>query len=186
MRKQIKKTTITAVLLFVGLMAYANTGDDTSKPEPLPIESTVIVLEPVETTTITVPVTTTSTTTTTEVPLMSDPADYIDEQRMLHGRCGEWHDLALSVGWQESEWATLSNVIYRESRCTPDACSKSTSGLKCRDAGLTQINQIHTSWLLDMGWTHPEDMFNPTNNLLFALRLWETSGWKPWKATSGT
>jgi hypothetical protein len=178
MRKQIKKTTITAVVLFVGLIAYANTGGDTSKPEPLPIESTVIVLEPVETTTTTVPVTTTSTTTTTEVPLVSDPADYIDEQRMLHGRCGEWHDLALSVGWQESEWETLSKVMYRESRCTPDAFNGA-------DAGLLQINKIHTSWLSDMGWTHPEDMFDPTNNLLFGFRLWETSGWRPWKATSG-
>jgi len=182
MRKQIKKTTIAAVLLFVGLIAYANTGGDPAEPSPVPLETTLVLLQPVEaTTTVPIATTTTSTTTsttTTEVPLMSDPLDYIDEQRMLHGRCGEWHDMALEVGWQESEWATLSNVIYRESRCTIDAWNGS-------DAGLTQINKIHTSWLSDMGWTHPEDMFNPRNNLLFAYRLWETSGWRPWKATSG-
>ena len=180
MTKQIKKTTITALVLFVGLIAVANTKGDTSKPAPAIIETTPVVLQPVETVT-TVPITTTSTsttTTTTEVPLVSDPLDYIDEQRMLHGRCGEWHDMALEVGWQETEWATLSNVIYRESRCTVDAWNGA-------DAGLTQINKIHSAWLSDMGWTHPEDMFNPRNNLLFAFRLWETSGWRPWKATSG-
>ncbi len=38
-------------------------------------------------------------------------------QRGLYGRCGEWHDLAISVGWPETEWSTLSYVLYRESRC---------------------------------------------------------------------
>jgi hypothetical protein len=53
------------------------------------------------------------------------------------------------------------------------------------DAGLTQVNQIHKKWLAEMGWNHPNDMFDPEKNLTFALRLWETSGWKPWKASSG-
>lgn len=106
--------------------------------------------------------------------------DYIDEQRMLHGQCGEWHDLAISVGWTESEWSTLSRIIYRESRCTPDACSKSTSGLRCRDAGLVQANQVHTKWLNELGWTFPDSMFDPETNLRFAKMLHDSSGWSPW------
>ena len=179
MMKQIKAMVITAGVAFVGLITFANSNETTTSTTTvaLPMTPTTlrVALQPVISTTTS---TTTSTSTTTEVPLVSDPLDYIDEQRMLHGRCGEWHDLAIEVGWQESEWEILSNVIYRESRCTPDAWNGS-------DAGLTQINKIHTAWLADMGWSHPEDMFDAKANLLFALRLWETSGWRPWKATSG-
>ena len=153
----------------------------TSAPAPTTtvITTTTVSVSPVIVETIPSEVVVEPTTsTTTEVPLTSDPLDYIDEQRQLHGRCGEWHDLALTVGWPASEWPRLGHVLYRESRCTPSAWNGS-------DAGLTQINKIHTAWLADMGWTHPEDMFDAKANLLFALRLWETSGWRPWKATSG-
>jgi len=92
----------------------------------------------------------------------------------MYGKCGEWHDLAIKVGWHEEEWSFLREVIWRESRCQIDAWNGN-------DAGLTQINQIHTKWLADMGWSHPDDMFDPEKNLTFALRLWETSGWKPWR-----
>ena len=69
--------------------------------------------------------------------------DYIDEQRMLHGQCGEWHDLAISVGWSESDWPILSRIMYRESRCQPDAWNGS-------DAGLVQCNRIHTKRLMKL------------------------------------
>jgi hypothetical protein len=105
----------------------------------------------------------------------------IETARTLYGRCGEWHDLAISVGWTEEEWPTLSRIIYRESRCIPEACSKSDSGLKCRDAGLVQVNQIHREWLSSMGYNFPDDLFDPAINLTFARRLFETSGWKPWR-----
>jgi hypothetical protein len=163
----------------------SNTDSEASKAQTTSVTPTVIQ-EVVETTTTTVQIeasTTTSsapttTTTTTEVPLVSDPLDYIDEQRALHGQCGEWYETAKSVGWTDAEWETLSKVMYRESRCTADAWNG-------HDAGLVQINQIHTEWMGMMGFNFPDGMFNPTNNLYFARRLWETSGWKPWKATSG-
>lgn len=101
--------------------------------------------------------------------------------RATYGRCGEWHDLAISVGWTEEDWPTLSRIIYRESRCIPEACSQSDSGLKCRDAGLVQVNQIHREWLAGMGYSFPDDLFDPAINLTFARRLYETSGWKPWR-----
>lgn len=97
----------------------------------------------------------------------------VADARAKYGPCGEWHDLALSVGWPESEWPRLGYVLYRESRCIPSVWNGA-------DAGLSQINQVHRQWLSDMGWSHPDDMFDPVKNLTFAYRLWTTSGWKPW------
>ena len=82
--------------------------------------------------------------------------------------------MALSLGWPEEEWDTLSQIIWRESRCLVDAWSGS-------DAGLMQINRVHTEWAAMMGWQWPEDLFVAENNLLFGYRLWSTSGWRPWK-----
>jgi hypothetical protein len=114
------------------------------------------------------------TTTTMPVKVFT-----VEELRYLYGKCGEFHDLALEVGWTEKEWPKLSHIIWRESRCTIDAWNG-------YDAGLTQINQIHSAWLLQMGYDHPDDMFNARNNLYFAYRLWSgreengQCGWKPW------
>ena len=169
-------------LALATLSLIASCGGGVKDTTSVPPQTTPIVLSPV---TAQAPVTTTSTTstttttTTTEVPLQSDPLDYIDEQRQLHGRCGEWHDLAMEVGWQEEQWPTLSDVLYTESRCTVDAWNG-------HDAGLSQINQIHTSWLNEMGMSHPEDMFDARNNLWFAYKLYSSReekglcGWKPW------
>lgn len=103
----------------------------------------------------------------------------IDSMRQKYGKCGEYHDLAISVGWPEEEWSHLQQVMWRESRCTTDSWNG-------HDAGLTQINQIHSEWLSQMGWSHPQDMFDPEKNLTFAFRLWETSGWKPWRFSGTT
>ena len=124
-----------------------------------------IQLQPVisiETTTTTT--STTTTTTTTTVPRI--------------GKCAQWHNLAVEQGWPEEELPQLDIVMWRESRCQPDAWNGA-------DAGLMQINQIHSAWITEFGWKHPEDMFQPAKNLHFAYRLWKTSGWKPWSATSG-
>jgi hypothetical protein len=147
-----------------------------------PTASTVVITTP-ETTTVAPETTTTVPETTTTVTIdweaiAQTVAAQTDEARFTWGPCGEWHDLAISVGWPEEEWPTLSKVIWRESRCTIDAWNG-------HDAGLTQVNQIHKKWLAEMGWNHPNDMFDPEKNLTFAFRLWSGSGWKPWKATSG-
>lgn len=99
--------------------------------------------------------------------------DFTKAKRDMYGDCGEYHDLALSVGWPEEEWKTLSMIMQRESKCQPDAWSGS-------DAGLMQINRIHTEWAAQMGFVWPDDLFNARNNLLFSYRLWEASGWRPW------
>jgi len=173
MESMIRRTS----LALATLSLIASCGGSVKDTTSVPPQTTPIVLSPV---TAQAPATTTTTsTTTTEVPLQSDPLDYIDEQRQLHGQCGEWHDLALEVGWQEEQWPMLSRVLFRESRCTFDAWNGS-------DAGLSQINQIHTAWLNEMGLSHPDDMFDPRNNLWFAYTLYSSReengqcGWKPW------
>jgi hypothetical protein len=179
---------ITATIAITSCTTNQPTSDGSNRP--------VSINDQVITTTIP-PITVVITTPTTTIPNVDNVdwvaltelyaseqeamrTDYIDEQRMLHGQCGEWHDLAISVGWTESEWSTLSRIIYRESRCQPDACSKSTSGLRCRDAGLVQANQVHTNWLNQNGWSFPDSMFDPELNLRFAKMLHDSSGWSPW------
>ena len=63
-------------------------------------------------------------------------------------KCGQWFPLAISQGWPDNPiiLKTLDRIMWRESRCTPLADSGP-------DHGLMQINQIHTKWLDDLGWT---------------------------------
>jgi hypothetical protein len=95
-------------------------------------------------------------------------------------KCGVWLPLAISQGWPDNPviLKTLDRIMWRESRCTADADSGP-------DHGLLQINEIHTKWLDDLGWTH-EDMKDPTANLRFAWLLYSgreannQCGWTPW------
>ena len=178
MNKTIKNTAY--IVLSIGAFALAANigGGGGSKASSIGTAPSLSVLN-VDTsvlnvdTTIPAVETTLPATTTTTMPDLSG-VDWVALARETYGKCGEWHDLAIQVGWPEEEWATLSKIIWRESRCQVDAWNG-------HDAGLTQINQIHTKWLSDMGWNHPEDMFDAEKNLTFAFRLWEGSGWKPWR-----
>lgn len=171
MNKTIRNTAY--IVLSIGAFALAANigGDEGSKAFPDGVFSPSSVLN--VDTTIPVVETTLPATTTTTMPDLSG-VDWVALARETYGKCGEWHDLAMQVGWPEEEWGFLSQVIWRESRCQVDAWNGA-------DAGLTQINQVHTKWLSDMGWNHPEDMFDAEKNLTFAFRLWEGSGWKPWR-----
>lgn len=167
------RTSIIIVLSILALVFILLLSSCASKVQSLKPESTgylVVTTLPVVTT---VPVPETTSAPTTTMPDLSG-VDWTALAREQYGKCGEWHDLAIQVGWPEEEWQTLSKIIFRESRCTPDAWNG-------HDAGLTQINQIHTKWLNQMGFSHPDDMFEPEKNLTFAYRLWEGSGWKPWR-----
>jgi len=171
------KTTLVAFLsvlsiLLITLLTSCGNKVESSQP---PITVAVTTTVPVVTT---VPVSEATSAPTTTMPDLSG-VDWVALAREQHGKCGEWHDLAISVGWPEEEWKHLQQVIYRESRCQADAWNGA-------DGGLTQINQIHKEWLSDMGWSHPNDMFDPEKNLTFAFRLWETSGWKPWRFSGST
>ena len=177
--KQLKNDKITLIvslcvlgLILVTLLTSCGNREQSVQP---PLSVTVATTVPVVTT---LPVPETTSAPTTTMPDLSG-VDWTALAREQYGKCGEWHDLAISVGWPEEEWKHLQQVIYRESRCQADAWNGA-------DGGLTQINQIHTKWLSDMGWSHPNDMFDPEKNLTFAFRLWETSGWKPWRFSGST
>jgi hypothetical protein len=176
MNKTIRNTAY--IVLSIGAFALAANigGDEGSKAISIGITPPSLIEDmPTLNVDTTIPVVETMqpATTTTTMPDLSG-IDWVALARETYGKCGEWHDLAIQVGWPEEEWGFLSQVIWRESRCQVDAWNG-------HDAGLTQINQIHTKWLSDMGWNHPEDMFDAEKNLTFAFRLWETSGWKPWR-----
>jgi len=95
-------------------------------------------------------------------------------------KCGVWFPLAISQGWPDNPVVlkTLDRIMWRESRCQPDADSGP-------DHGLMQINQIHTKYIEQLGWTF-EGMKDPTANLRFAYLLWSgreengECGWTPW------
>jgi hypothetical protein len=124
--------------------------------------------------------TTTSTTTTTEVPLVSDPLDYIDESRAMYGKCGEWYDTLIAVGGRAEDWPIWSRVLWIESRCLP-APGKTLEASAAADCiGLTQIFfRVHEAWLSEFGFGR-EDLLDPVKNLTFAVALQKSSGWSPW------
>ena len=138
-------------ILFLLLLCTSCTAQ-TIKPVPT-------IYQPDITSTTTSTTSTTTTTTTTVVRT---------------GKCAQWHELALSVGWPEDELPTLDKVMWRESRCTPDAYSNGNHGL-------TQLNNIHRVWIEELGWTFPDDLYDPAKNLRFAYLLWADDGWKHWK-----
>ena len=176
MNKTIRNTAY--IVLSIGALALAANigGDEGSKAISIGITPPSLIEDtPTLNVDTTIPVveTTLPATTTTTIPDLSG-VDWVALARETYGKCGEFHDTAISVGWPEEEWENLQHIIWRESRCQVDAWNGA-------DAGLTQINQVHTKWLSDMGWNHPEDMFDAEKNLTFAFRLWEGSGWKPWR-----
>lgn len=156
----------------LGIFAHTTTPIESVKPELIELTPIREKLTPISRSTIEIEA--------AVIPVFDPEAwnivytTHVEEQRTKYGQCGEWHDLALQVGWPPEEWQNLQKIIFRESRCTPDAWNG-------HDAGLTQINQIHTKWLNQMGFSHPDDMFDPEKNLTFAYRLWSGSGWKPWR-----
>ena len=95
-------------------------------------------------------------------------------------KCQQWLQTALEAGWPNDRTILdrLGYVMWRESRCQPTADSGP-------DHGLTQINQIHTQWITDLGWTL-EEMKDPAKNLRFAWLLYSgreangQCGWTPW------
>jgi hypothetical protein len=152
--------------------ATAANGAPVSAPtQPNP----TVTLNPVTTT---MPPTTLPQTTTTTAPVVV-PSDT---------PCAEWLPLAVQVGWPNDTdiLQTLGRIMWRESRCQPDACSKSDSDRPCRDYGLTQGNwTAHHEWWADLGIT-PDEMFDPATNLRWAWLLYSgreargQCGWQPW------
>ena len=129
---------------------------------------------------------------------MTDPIDlsgvnWTELARLMYGKCGEYHDLAISVGWTEAQWKKLSFVMHRESRCNTMSFNKTDPNGGSR--GLIQINGYWCKknkynpigWLQAQGiLNNCDDLFNPEINLRAGLAMWNYSqqrngcGWRPW------
>lgn len=104
------------------------------------------------------------------------------------GKCWRFFHIALDAGWTKEDWRTLDRVIYRESRCQPTACSKPDRPdlRKCRDWGLTQINDYSWKRTVRQLGLEVEMLADPFWNLWVARWIYEYSqekngcGWQPW------
>ena len=169
------KTLLAVALTFTGLAVAYGGGNPPVDNAPLasPVYDTVDILSP-EQQIARIQALNASTAPPmpeTTVPVVDAFASY---------KCGVWLPLAISQGWPDNPVVlkTLDRVMWRESRCTPDADSGP-------DHGLMQINQIHSDYIDQLGWTH-EGMKDATANLRFAYLLWSgreedgQCGWTPW------
>ena len=151
-------------------------GGDNKPPEPIPTPTvfpriTVQILSPEQQRDRIAELAPIPTTTIAPVVIV----DVSDDTE-----CQQWLQNALKAGWPNDRKILdrLGFIMWRESRCQPDADSGP-------DHGLTQINQIHTQWITDLGWTL-EEMKDPAKNLRFAWLLYSgreangQCGWTPW------
>lgn len=209
--KQVKETSVSFVILLSAMLLIAGAAYAAEMDSSQSVSVTTTTVAPVTVPVTQAPVTTMQTTTTTTIPNLTleqwgslyvhlkenDPIAwqaYADPKRALYGRCGEWYDLAMSVGWPSSEWPTLSKVLYRESRCNWNSHNKTDPSSGSR--GLMQINGYwcrksqwsQNGWLQDRGILNIcDDLFNPTINLKAGLAIWlygenkHGCGWRgPW------
>jgi len=102
--------------------------------------------------------------------------------------CEQFSALAVNLGWPADQRTVLESIMFRESRCTPNAVnSKDPNG---GSRGLMQINGFWTPWLTDAGIINQvDDLLQAQTNLLAALAIYNYGverygyGWGPWSAT---
>jgi hypothetical protein len=128
-----------------------------------------------------------TTTTTTTTVFEPDP----------DALCPEWHETALEAGWDEDELDRLDYVLWRESRCLPEAHNSTDPHGGSR--GIAQINGFWCNpsrynpqgWLQAQGLLqHCTDLHDPVINLTAARAIYRYAqdrgcGWSPW-ATRNT
>jgi hypothetical protein len=118
-------------------------------------------------------------TTTTSSTIYIDP---------YTSACEQFSALAINLGWPADQRTVLESIMFRESRCIPNAVnSKDPNG---GSRGLMQINGFWTPWLTERGIiTQAEDLLQAQTNLLAALAIYNYGverhgyGWGPWSAT---
>jgi hypothetical protein len=183
-------------LILAGVAVYSVAvivlADAALRDDPPAQTSPAIVTPPPPPTVVTIPLTSTSSSTSTTVAAHSTESAHDALQSDLNLAeqlssldpslpCLEWAPLALEVGWPLEELPTLLPILWKESRCLPWADSGP-------DHGLAQVNQIHSEWLAQLGFTH-EDMKDPRKNLSFSFLLWSSReesgkcGWTPWSVS---
>ncbi len=118
-------------------------------------------------------------TTTTSSTLFIDP---------YASACEQFSALAVNIGWPLDQRTVLESIIYRESRCIPNAINKKDPNGGSR--GLMQINGFWTPWLIERGIIqHKKDLLQAEVNLRAGLEIYKYGidrygyGWGPWSAT---
>ena len=108
--------------------------------------------------------------------------------------CPQWAQMAIDVGWLETDLQKIDAVMHRESRCFSNShYSKDPHG---GSYGLMQINAF---WCKPSRWypsgylqsfgvlTNCKQLFHPRTNLIAARVIWQYShtqygdGWLPWR-----
>lgn len=112
------------------------------------------------------------------------------EAVIQQGLCVEWTATAMVAGWPVEDLPQLFRIMYRESRCLPDACGVTDSPhlRECRDWGLLQINDYSWKRVVRSLGLDIEQMADPYWNLWFARWLFTYSeqyapsgcGWAQW------
>jgi len=108
--------------------------------------------------------------------------------------CPQWAQMAIDVGWLETDLPKIDAVMHRESRCFSDShYAKDPHG---GSYGLMQINAF---WCKPSRWypngylqsfgvlSNCKQLFHPRTNLIAARLIWQYShtqyedGWLPWQ-----
>lgn len=106
--------------------------------------------------------------------------------------CGDVERLAVTLGWPETELATLMSVVKAESACYPWA--HNVSDPNGGSYGLLQINGFWClpnryyplGYLQELGVLSTcDDLFNATVNLRAGLAVVAQSGWHAWATFDG-
>lgn len=116
-------------------------------------------------------------TTTTSSTLFIDP---------YASACEQFSALAVNIGWPLDQRTVLESIIYRESRCIPNAVNKQDPNGGSR--GLLQINGFWNKWLIERGIIQkPKDLLQAEINLRAGLEIYNYGidrygfGWGPWR-----
>jgi hypothetical protein len=102
--------------------------------------------------------------------------------------CEQFSALAVNLGWPADQRTVLESVMFRESRCIPNAYNgKDPQG---GSRGLMQLNGFWTPWLKERGLiTSEQNLLQADVNLRAALAIYNYGvdkhgyGWGPWSAT---
>ena len=108
--------------------------------------------------------------------------------------CPQWAQMAIDVGWLETDLPKIDAVMHRESRCFSNShYAKDPHG---GSYGLMQINAF---WCKPSRWypngylqsfgvlSNCKQLFHPRTNLIAARLIWQYShtqygdGWLPWQ-----
>jgi hypothetical protein len=95
----------------------------------------------------------------------------------LTKRCPEWESQLRDHGLPVK---LFSYIMWRESRCIPDAHNKTLNRDKSQDRGLLQINSTWKTVTKNICGTDLDGLFDPTCNLKVAKYLYDNGGARHW------